>query len=237
MSAEELCKITVTRTWQWLKKNRGQKGAKIGLLPAAQRTGAKRTCCPAREGRSMMTTEKGKQRNAVYATGVEKVQHFQSCGRDGAGKASQCCENQRCKVNWRAKWAGEGAKYQRKAQTSCNNKRWTAIFREYLRRLQAEFRCSTGFSLSRLSYNICSWKLKFIAFWIRYLHIIIWSLCSFLLPGFWFLPPNSRLNLYFLSVLFLYLNLMLLLSHSIFQLSWCLLRDGTSAGSGGSNVS
>ena len=42
-------------------------------LSAAQRQRAKRTDFGARERRSTMKMEKGKQRNTVYATGVEMV--------------------------------------------------------------------------------------------------------------------------------------------------------------------
>lgn len=128
------------------------------------------------------------------------LRHFWSCGRDGAVKASQYRENQCCKVNWIAKWARKDGNHQCKAQTSYNPTRWTAIFHEaYFRRLQAEFRSSTGFPLSRLSYNICSWKLKFIAFWIRYLHIItldLFALSCCLVPSSYHQTPLSTCTFY-----------------------------------------
>lgn len=108
---------------------------------------------------------------------------------------SEYCENQCCKVNWIAEWARKDAKHQCEAQTSCNLTGGTANFHEvYFRMLQAEFRCSTGFPLSRLSYNIFSWKLKFIAFWIRYLHIItpgVFALSCCLVPSSYHQTPAS----------------------------------------------
>lgn len=71
-----------------------------------------------------------------------------------------------------------------------NPTRWTTIFHVVcFSSLPAEPRCRAAFPSSRFSCNICPCKLKFIAFWLRYLHLI--TLISLIFLAAWFLVPNS----------------------------------------------
>lgn len=119
----------------------------------------------ARERRSMMRMEMGKQNNTVYGTGIEMVQDLQSCVRKGVSvKALQHCENQCCNEKQCCKATELPNGTERVQSTTVNlgllivPQDGQACSMRCFSRLQAEPRCSAAFPSSTFSCNMCPCK-------------------------------------------------------------------------------